>query len=825
VFFDMEGFPLIDDGREYLFGAGYYDAGELRFRDWWAHSPAEEKRAFESFVRWVHARWQQDRSLHIYHYNHYEVTALRRLMGKYGVCEQEVDDLLHGQVFVDLYRIVRQSVMIGEPSYSLKYVEHLYRGRREGDVASASGSMVFYQRWLIAQDGDTPTTSAILNQIRDYNEQDCTSTAELTGWLWQRQAEAGIVPVSRTPEVVPNGEGEAHTDNERRQALSLAILSELPEELPEGERGEQLRVKELLAHLLEFHRREEKPIWWRRFDRMDSEESELIGDPDCLAGLQRTALTPKKVKQSHLYEYTFEPRQETKVRADAECEFTHAWKKHAIVTELDLDNGRAVLKVSNRQGPPPSRLCIAPKEVLLGERLANAVERVVTRWRETGRLPGALESFLFRRRPRLLRNLQGSIIKDGVDPLQGAINEALDMRATTLCLQGPPGSGKTYTGARMIAALLRAGKHIGIAANSHRAINVLLGEAWRAALELDLIPHAVKVGNDDEHLAGLPPEISRVENGRTLFEDEPLPDLIGGTVFAFIDTAAEGALDYLFVDEAGQVSVANLVAMAAAAKNIILLGDQMQLGQPIQGSHPGESGLSTLEYLLEGRATMPEDFGIFLASTWRLHPVLCHFISGAVYEDRLRSQAHTVERVLVPGLHPRDWLACTAGLVYVAVEHEGNIFESVEEEDRIAALVQDLLGLRLRTKDGTVRPLVAADILVVAPYNLQVRRLARRLGTVRVGSVDKFQGQEAAVVIFSMCASSGDSSPRGIEFLFSRNRLNVAISRAETLAIIVASPDLVRTCCSSIEQIALVNVYCRAVLEGTRAIATTRASR
>jgi uncharacterized protein len=821
VFFDMEGFPLIDDGREYLFGACYYEAGELRFRDWWAHSPTEEKRAFEAFVRWVHARWQEDRSLHIYHYNHYEVTALRRLMGKYGVCEQEVDDLLQGQVFVDLYRIVRQSVMIGEPSYSLKYVEHLYRGRREGDVASAGESMVYYQRWLIAQDGVTPETSAILKQIRDYNEQDCASTADLAEWLRQRQREAGIVPALRTLEAGPNNDGEAHTDtdNERRHALALALLAEVPDERPAGQPGEQLRVKELLAHLLDFHRRAEKPIWWTRFDRADSMQNELIEDPDCLAGLQRTTLAPQKVKQSHLYEYTFDARQETKVREEEKCEFTHDWKKHATVTELDLDNGRAVLKVSMRQGVPPDRLSIAPEEVMLGKVLAPAVERVVNRWRETGRLPGAIDDFLFRRRPRLLRNLEGPIIQEGVDPLQGAIDAVLDMRATTLCVQGPPGSGKTYTGARMIAALLRAGKRVGIASNSHRAINVLLGEAWLAALELGLNPDTAKVGNDDDHLAGLPPEIPRVDNGRKLFEGESLPDLIGGTVFAFIDTAAEGALDYLFVDEAGQVSVANLVAMAPAAVNLILLGDQMQLGQPIQGSHPGESGLSVLEYLLQGHATIPLDFGIFLSRSWRLHPEICRFISGAVYEGRLDSEPHTVERVLVTGNHPPDWLPCTAGLVYAPVEHEGNVFESAEEETRIAAMLQDLLGLRLRGKDGTVRPLVAEDVLVVAPYNLQVRRLGRRLGGVRVGSVDRFQGQEAPVVIFSMCASSGDASPRGVEFLFSRNRLNVAISRAETLAIIVANPELVRARCSSIEQMALVNVYCRAAAEGTRAVA------
>ena len=814
LFFDMEGFPLIDDGREYLFGVCYHEASELRFCDWWAHSPAEEKRAFESFVQWAHTRWREHPELHIYHYNHYEVTALRRLMGKYGVCEREVDELLHGQVFVDLYRIVRQSVMIGEPSYSLKYVEHLYRGRREGDVASAGESMVFYQRWLIAQDGDTPENSAILRQIRDYNEQDCRSTAELAGWLWQRQRDAGVVPATRAPKI-PEIEDEAQTDNGRRHKFAQEILAGIPDDRPSGEPGERLRVTELLAHLLEFHRREEKPVWWRRFDRVDMEENELIDDPDCLGGLQRTGRQPERVKQSFAYEYSFNGRQETKFRAEDKCLFAHDWKKHATVAELDLDAGRAVLVVSRRQGVPPDRLSIAPDELTLGKVLASAVERVVSRWSATGRLPGALEDFLYRRRPRFLRNPEGPIVPVDGTPIDGAIAAVLDMRATTLCVQGPPGSGKTYSGAHMIVALLRAGKRVGIASNSHRAINVLLADTWQAALDAGVNVSAVKVCKEDDQMAGLPSGFTQAGSGRELFDAQPLPQLIGGTVFAFITEGAEGALDYLFVDEAGQVSLANLVAMAPSAQNLVLLGDQMQLGQPIQGSHPGESGLSTLEYLLQGQATIPEDFGIFLPRTWRLHPNLCHFISGAVYEDRLGCEVQTVQRVLDAGTDPPAWLARTAGLIYVPVEHEGNVYESVEEADRIAALVRDLTSLRLRTKEGAIRPLTGADILVVAPYNLQVRRLERRLSPIRVGTVDKFQGQEAGVVIFSMCTSSGDASPRGIEFLFSRNRLNVAISRAQTLAIVVGSPALLRTRCSSIDQIRLVNVYCRAVAEGS----------
>jgi uncharacterized protein len=821
VFFDMEGFPLIDDGREYLFGACYHEAGQLRFRDWWAHSPTEEKLAFESFVQWVYGRWKEHPDLHIYHYNHYEVTALRRLMGKYGVCEIEVDELLRGQVFVDLYRVVRQSVMVGEPSYSLKYVEHLYRGRRAGDVASAGESMVFYQRWLEAQDGNSPQDSPILKQIGDYNEQDCRSTAELAAWLWQQQKAVGVVPASSVPQIA-EAQGNGETDNDQRHALAQEILAELPAIRPSGEAGEHARVKELLAHLLEFHRREEKPTWWRRFDRLEMEEAELIDDPECLAGLQRTSRKPDLIKQSLAYEYSFDGRQETKIRAEEKCLFTHDWKKHAMVSELDMDAGRAVLIVSKRQGPPPDRLSLAPEELTLGNVIAPAVERVVRRWRTTGDLPGAVNDFLYRRRPRLLRNLEGPIVKASTT-LAGAIEAVLDMRSTALCIQGPPGSGKTYSGARMILALIRAGKRVGIASNSHRAINVLLAQTSRAATEAGVRITTAKVCKEEEQMAGLPDGCPQIETGRKLFDRRPLPNLVGGTAFAYIAEEAEGALDYLFVDEAGQVSLANLVAMAPAATNLVLLGDQMQLGQPIQGSHPGESGLSALEYLLQDHATIPDDFGIFLSHTHRLHPNLCHFISGAVYDDRLKCERHTADRVIEAGPTQPDWLSRDAGLIYVPVEHEGNVYESVEEEERIAALIRDLLTLQVRTKEGTVRPLTAADILVVAPYNLQVRRLERRLAPIRVGTVDKFQGQEAAVVIFSMCASSGDSSPRGIEFLFSRNRLNVAISRAQTLAIVVGSPALVTTHCGSVDQIRLVNVYCRAVEEG-KATADTLAA-
>ena len=264
IFFDIEGYPLMEGGLEYLLGACYFQDGRLEFRDWWAHDRRQERVAFEGFVRWAYERWKADPSMHIYHYAPYEVTALRRLMGRYAVCEDEVDNLLRNEVFVDLYAVVRQSLVIGEPSYSLKYVEHLYRGRRQGEVGTAAESMVFYHRWLVEQDGSGPETSTILKQIRDYNEEDCQSTGQLAEWLRQVQRDQGIEPSSIADHVDEPPQPPPETARRRRAIYARELLDQIT-----GERSdapEHWRVHELLAHLLEFHRREEKPVWWRRFD-------------------------------------------------------------------------------------------------------------------------------------------------------------------------------------------------------------------------------------------------------------------------------------------------------------------------------------------------------------------------------------------------------------------------------------------------------------------------------------------------------------------------------------------------------------------------------
>jgi uncharacterized protein len=808
IFFDIEGFPFFEEGLEYLFGVTYFDNGNLTFRDWWAHSREQEKNALQGFVSWAHERWRHDPSMHIYHYATYEVTALRRLMGRYAICEEEVDQLLRAEAFVDLYSVVRQGLLVGEPAYSLKNIEKLYQYQRTSGVTTSGDSLVFYQKWLENNDGGDWKTSPTLRAVREYNREDCESTWGLAYWLRVVQKQAGIpyIPKEAAPE----------SDTLKQITAQALYAQELRAEIPIDHSGdpERWRVHELLSWFLEFHRREDKPIWWAMYERHAMTEQELIDDPDCLGGLVRTRRPPEKAKRSFVYEYRFDPDQETKLREGSKCIFADDLRGKATIQTFDGSQGKLTIKSAG--GAPPQVMSLIPDEWVSPEPIVQSITRTVEQYRRTGKLlPSAIADFLCRRPPRLRnRPAGGPIVPQGADIVDGSINAAIGLDHSTLCIQGPPGSGKTYTAAHMIVELLRLGKRVGVTSNSHRAICLLLNETARVAEAAHHSFRGAKIGGDEEDNKNLHSWFTQVKSSSDLFNGAALPPLIGGTAWAFSRPEAEGTLDYLFVDEAGQVSVANLLGMAPSTTNIVLVGDQMQLSQPIKGSHPGESGTSTLDYLLQGRATIPNNFGIFLPETWRMHPEVCGFISGAVYEDRLMPKPLTAARTIRFSTRARTYIHKNAGVIFVPVEHEGNAYESDEEAAVVAEIVGELLAQFLTDTNQAERPITRDDILVVTPYNLQVRKLTEMLPGIRVGTVDKFQGQEAAVVICSMCASSGDASPRGIEFLFSKNRLNVAISRAQTLAIVVGSPALARTSCSTLEQMQLVNVFCRAIETG-----------
>jgi len=819
VCFDMEGFPLDEGGLEYLFGAVDQDAScILHYHAWWAHDRAAEKTAFEAFVDWAFARWKKDPTMHIYHYAHYEVSAVRRLMGSHATREEEVDALLRHQVFVDLYQVVRQGLRVGESGYSIKSIERLYRPPRSGEVKAAGESIVQYACWRESGQPADWRQSQLLRQIRDYNEDDCRSTWQLLEWLRCRQKEHKVPYMARAETVseTETDEGQDETVRERL-ALVAALCNPIPQDPAiRAKNADRWQIQELLAQFVEFHRREAKPVWWRMFDRSAMSPAELVEDPNCLGGLSLISDEPGPENQSLVFRYRFDPDQDTKIFVGCKVMFAHDLRVTMEVVELE-PAGRVAVKIGQSQldnvfgGQMPRTGALIPNEWVNPRPIPNALLAIAAQWKDEQFVTPALRRLLLRQPPQISGRVKGTtLLKSGESPSEAALRVARSMRESTLCIQGPPGAGKTETGAQIIAELLGRGKKVGITSNSHKAIFNLLQAVGQK------LPGGVSgcgcVRDVPEDFIQKHPTFQFNETNAAA-AGAHVDGLIAGTAWLFARDDMVERLDYLFVDEAGQVSLANVAAMSRAAANLVLLGDQMQLEQPVQGAHPGQSGASALGYYLQDHAVIPDDLGIFLASTFRMHPKLCRFVSEMVYEGRLQAESGNERQVLHLPTGIR-WLRKTAGILFSAVAHEGNSQCSDEEVARVAAIVKELLTCRLTKKSGKPRRLELNDILCVAPYNMQVRRLQAALpADARIGSVDKFQGQQAAVVIISMCSSFGEAGPRGLSFLLDKNRINVALSRATTLAIVVGDPRLVYSPANSIADVERINLYCRLVAD------------
>lgn len=408
-----------------------------------------------------------------------------------------------------------------------------------------------------------------------------------------------------------------------------------------------------------------------------------------------------------------------------------------------------------------------------------------------------------------------------------------------LAVQGPPGTGKTYLAARVIRQLVEEnGWRIGVVAQSHRVVeNVLEGvvAAGLDARRVGKVPqggsrdpeaaqHGFTVLQKDGHAAFLA-EHAAWDAGNTGVGNTGAGSsgpgntgaVIGGTAwdFAHEGRIARKSLDLLVIDEAGQFSLAPTIAASVAAKRLLLLGDQQQLPQVSQGAHPEPVDTSALSWLLGEHDTMPEGYGYFLADTRRMHPELASVVSELSYDGRLKAHPSTLTREVVGAVDP--------GLHWRSVEHRGDSTHSVAEAAAIASTVSELLIATLRTFEGKAvvdeRPLTEHDIIVVAAYNAQVECITEVLCTaghrqVRVGTVDRFQGQEAVIALVSLAASSADDVPRGLEFLLMRNRLNVAISRAQWAAILFSSTRLGDGLPNSVDGVAALSGYLRLTERG-----------
>jgi uncharacterized protein len=757
LFFDIEGNPFWDEqgSLEYLWG--FVDA-DRQYTALWADDHETERRAFEELVDRVHARLVEFPDMHVYHYASYEVTALRRLAGRYQSREYEVDELLRREVLVDLLKVVRKGVAAGVPRYGLKDMEAFLEFERTADIRDGGSSVVEYQRYV--ETGD----SSILDEIVHYNEEDCVATLKLRDWLLERRAEAleqfGDFPLPELKQATPLKEEKASR-------------ARLREEL--AARGDE--AHELAAGLLNYHERESRPVWWAYFDRLELTPEELIEDAESISQLDSIG-EPVVDAKSVLHEFRYPP-QEHKLGVGA-SPFDPATKERAgTIVELDREARTLTLKRGPSLEGVPLPRALLPGGPYFTTDQQKALERIGHSLLARDQRYPAVESIL--RREPFARDVQTTEIDE-----MAALLLSLDGRQ--LVIQGPPGSGKTYTSGRLIARALEAGKRVGVASTSHRAIHKLLREVEEAGEEYSIEIEGVKkasAGNPESFYR----EGDRIENSPERAGCVGVP-LSGGTAWLYSHEDCDSTLDYLFIDEAGQVSLADALAMATSARNVVLVGDPQQLAQVIQGTHPDGVDVSVLQHLLGEHATVPPNAGLFLEETYRLHPEIASYISREFYEERLRAAPVCAERSTPLG----------TGLRFCPVEHDGCRQESPEEAQRVAREVERLREAGIGDD----------EVIVLAPYNAHVNLLREHLPeAVRVGTVDKFQGQEALVAIYSMASSSGAEVPRGLEFLLSRNRLNVAISRAQCLAYLVCSPRLLEVDCRTIEQMRLANALCR----------------
>ena len=808
LFFDIEADPWATEvGLEYLLGVVEEIDGQPQYLDIWATSQEEEKAAFERFIRIVIDRLDAHPEMHVYHYGGYESGAIKRLMQRHATCVDEVDRLLRGDVLVDLLNVVRQGVRASVESYSLKQIEKFYMPTREGPVTEAGFSVVAFESWL--KEGD----ASILEGIASYNRDDCVSTWMLRTWLEDRRAEAVILwpelgwerPVAITPSPSP-----ALTDWLRAVEERVAGLTG---DLSPDDHSPAAEARRLLADLLDWHRREEKSQWWRWFELKDDLTiEELVGERDALAGLVLEDEFDGEGVMRHRC-YRFQPQDHNFDPGD-EAFANETGKATGTIVAIDDAGGTIELKRSRNSTWPHPRALIgrapldshAQKQAML--RVAGAV--MVDGIDGEGAYH-AVRDMLLRLPPRRAAGLSGPLVRPGEDVLDAARRLVLELDDGTLPIQGPPGTGKTYAAARMVLDLVRAGKRVAVTAQSHKTIGNLLEAVVAAATEERVLVRAIQKADADVDPIG---GVTRVDGNAEVASAlaAGTVDVVAGTGWLLARPEFDDAFDVLFIDEASQMSLANTVAIGTCARSIVLIGDPNQLPMVTQGVHPGRAAATSLGHLIGDDVTISAERGLFLETSRRLHPDVNAFISPTFYGGLLETHPDTRRRV-VDGDDP---ILSGSGVRWLPTTHTGNGPRSREEAEVVASAVAALTRMTWQDKDGRHQPIGIEDVIVVAPYNAQVAEiqaaLERRIGRRgNVGTVDKFQGREGVVAIYSMASSSREDAPRDMSFLYSRNRLNVAISRARSVALLVASPTLLEAGCRTPEQMRMVDALCRFV--------------
>jgi predicted RecB family nuclease len=770
IFFDIEGDPFVDGGLEYLFGLlmGPKEADE--FIDIWSHTSLEEKEATRRTISILYETCLAHKDAHIYHYNAYEVNALRKLSQKYEVLEDQLDALLRANRFIDLYPITARNIVTSEKGISLKDLEVFFlQGNRDQEVQSAASSVVMYEKWIEAGEPQ------ILEEIRLYNEQDCRSLPLLRDWLIR--------------DVFP--------DHVIRQPSLEIAPANVEEPVAQLESEEQI----ILDSLVKYHKREAKPYWWGYFDAMTAADGELVLDSAVLAACSHIKT------EEQLYHYSF-PEQEHKfsVGESVSCILRSQGKsQRATISSLDENKGVLVLRSTR---PLEALIHVKENPAPTSSQIEARLQSVAT--------PNPHDEH-----PSHSASVRSCITKINTKnnieeqwPKTIIEHPNVQIPGGVTFVQGPPGSGKTYQGALFLSNLHNSamGKLCIVTAQSHSAINHLLIKSAEMTESDNVV--FIKYGGTPITPDSKIGHLNTYRELATLLTNHLLAAphmsiVLGITVYGvsklYNDFTVPRA-DYLVIDEAGQYSLANAVACASVAENVILLGDQNQLPNVVQGTHPNNVGSSIMSFCLGMDSVVPPENGIFLAETRRLHPKICSFISDKFYQGNLHPHESTAKRKLIS--KGREKAIDMSGIHIEQLSHQSCTQRSLSESEHILNLIKTIKSSCLIEIDGASREIKDADFIVIAPFNAQVKLLKSKLEeTIRVGTVDKFQGQEAAIALISMTSSSGLDAPKGIDFLLNRNRLNVAISRAQIACFVVCAEGLFGSKCNTVEQLSLLSTF------------------
>ena len=812
LFFDIEGYPMFIDpetkssGLEYLFGIHFRTFDEPIFRKFVSTNHDEEKKSFEELIDFFYKHIQQFRNSSIYHYGSYEINALKRLSSKYDTKITELDYLLKNLKFVDLYKVIKDSLLLSTNDYRLKTIEKFYDFSHDSEVASGEDSLVAFEKYLESN------SKEILNEIILYNKLDCESTEKLRDWL------LSIMPKNIEP-FIPPLEKEISEARKEKIAEDKEIIKKIDKNFEKN-----IELGSTLKQLLNYGWNELRPDYWEYFENSNKDIEELYDQSNCIGGLEFINEHPNSryvsaagwIGKTISFRY---PKQVIKLKklSSVKDSLFENFDKDIIpppsIFIEDLDYSKNEISLRIVMHPDLDEQNYFPKGIIedvtyFDNIVDTAVKNFLSIENKKNYFP-AIYDFLNKKNPKYKKEA----IYNSKKTIEDISERIESLNNSYLFVQGPPGTGKTFTSSRVIVNLMKKNYKVAILCNSHSAIINLLNSVDSYANEINYSFNGIyrRSGNETNKL-GKNIEVLKDKSIKP-FDKSDFQLFAGtGTFLAskrFIENSElEKSYDYIFFDEAGQLKISYVVGASMAAKNIILIGDHMQLPQPSNSAvdDQDKASLSPIEYIMGEKNTIDDKVGIFLNKSYRMHSNINNFISENFYENRLVSDAPNDKQNILVGSKKLN------GIHLIDLNHNDYSVENETESEYIKIIYNQLLGNSWIDKNNSKKTITEEDILVITPYNAQVINIKNKLpSNSKVGTVDLFQGQEAPIVLASYTTSTPElmGMRRGSDFLFDFRRLNVSISRAKAFAVILFNKKLLNYNCSNVDDMERLNYFCK----------------